>query len=203
MPNLYKRGETWWARFKVRGIEYRRSLHTPIRAEAERRLKAYRQQVGGEARFGIVAPRSFADAADSWERHCTRDLSHKTVKRYLTSLKQCWEHIAAMPVQTIDAGILRDLVKARRVSGASTATIRRDLTAISAVLRHAADEEWMDDVNPTLAIRNKRSMRETRDPITLPRNEDIAAVMAAAPLDSGTLSSSRAKQECGRKRFSG
>jgi integrase/recombinase XerD len=40
----------------------------------------------------------------------------------------------------------------------------------------------MDDVNPTLAIRNKRSMRETRDPITLPRNEDIAAVMAAAPL---------------------
>jgi integrase/recombinase XerD len=181
MPNLYKRGETWWARFKVRGIEYRRSLHTAVRAEAERRLKAYRQQIEGEARFGMVAPRSFADAADSWERHATRDLSHKTVKRYLISLKQCWDHLAAKPVHTIDAALLRDLVKARRVMGATTATIRRDLTAISAVLRHAADEDWMEDVNPTLAVRSRRNMREKRDPIALPRDEDIARVMEAAP----------------------
>jgi integrase/recombinase XerD len=181
MPNLYKRGETWCARFKVRGIEYRRSLHTTVRAEAERRLKVYRQQVEGESRFGIVAPRSLADAVDSWERHCTADLSHKTVQRYLMSLKQCWDHLAAMPVQTIDAASLRELVKARRVAGAGTATIRRDLTAISAVLRHAADEEWMEDVNPTLAVRSKRTMREKRDPITLPREADIAAVLAAAP----------------------
>lgn len=181
MSNLYKRGETWWARFKVRGVEYRRSLHTTVRGEAERRLKALRDQVEAEARFGIIAPRSFADAADSWERHATSDLSPKTVKRYLTSLKQVWDALAALPVQSIDAAVLRELVKARRIQGATTATIRRDLTAISAVLRHAADEEWMEDVNPTLAVRSKRNMREKRDPITLPRNEDIAAVMAAAP----------------------
>jgi integrase/recombinase XerD len=181
MPNIYKRGETWWARFKVRGIEYRRSLHTSVRSEAERRLKAFRQQVEGEARFGIIAPRSFADAADSWEQHSTRDLSPKTVKRYLVSLKQCWEQLATLPVQTIDAAVLRDLVKARRINGATTATIRRDLTAISAVLKHAADEDWMEDVNPTLAVRSRRNMRERRDPITLPRDEDIAAVMAATP----------------------
>lgn len=181
MPNLYRRGETWWARFKVRGIEYRRSLRTSVRGEAERRLKRLKDTVEGEARFGIVAPRSFANAADSWESHSTNDLRPGTVRRYLVSLKQCWPLLAEMPVQTIDAAKLRELVKARRIQGATTATIRRDLTAISAVLRHAADEEWMEDVNPTLAVRSRRSMRESRDPITLPRDEDIAAVMAAAP----------------------
>jgi integrase/recombinase XerD len=68
-----------------------------------------------------------------------------------------------------------------RINGASTATIRRDLTAISAVLKHAADEEWMEDINPTLAIRSKTSMKERRDPITLPEEADIAAMIAAAP----------------------
>ncbi len=181
MPNLYRRGETWWARFKVRGIEYRRSLRTAVRSEAERRLKALKDQVEGEARFGIIAPRSFADAADSWESHATSGLSHKTVQRYLVSIKQVWPQLATLPVHTIDAAILRDLVKARRIQGASTATIRRDLTAISAVLKHAADEDWMEDINPTLAVRSRRNMQERRDPITLPRNEDIAAIIAASP----------------------
>lgn len=181
MSNLYKRGETFWARFKIAGVEYRRSLRTPVRKEAERRLDALRKQIEGEVRFGIVEPRSFAEAAAHWEEHATSDLSPKTVKRYLVSIKQCWDHIAAKPVHLIDAATLRDLVKARRIMGATTATIRRDLTAISAVLRHAADEEWMEEVNPTLAIRSKRNMKERRDPIVLPRDEEIAAVIAAAP----------------------
>jgi integrase/recombinase XerD len=95
MPNLYKRGETWHARFKVRGIEYRQSLRTSVRNEAERRLKALKKQVEDEARFGITTPRSFAQAADSWEMHSTSDMSPSTVKRYLVSLKQCWDHLAA------------------------------------------------------------------------------------------------------------
>lgn len=181
MPNLYKRGEIWWARFKVHGVEYRRSLHSPVRAEAERRLRALRKQVEDEARFGIAAPRSFAEAVEHWQEHSTAHISEKTVKRYLVSIKQCWDQLAALPVHTINASTLRDLVKARRVNGASTATIRRDLTAISSVLRHAADEEWMEDANPTLAVRSKRSMKESRDPITLPADEAIEAMMKAAP----------------------
>lgn len=181
MPNLYRRGETWWARFKVAGVEYRQSLRTAIRGEAEKRLKALRKQVEDEARFGIVAPRSFAEAAADWQENATDNLSPKTLKRYLVSIKQCWDHLAALPVHTIDSAKLRDMVKARKVSGASIATIRRDLTAISAVLRHAADEEWMDDVNPTLAVRSKKTMKERRDPITLPRDEEIAAMIAASP----------------------
>jgi integrase/recombinase XerD len=181
MPNLYKRGETWWARFKVCGVEYRRSLRTSVRSEAERRLGGLRKQIEGEARFGVVEPRTFAAAAESWKQHCTRDLSVKTVQRYLTSLKQVWPQLAHLHVHTIDVPKLRELEKVRRIGGATTATIRRDLTAISMVLRHAADEEWMEEINPTLAFRSKRTMREKRDPITLPADADIAAVKAKAP----------------------
>lgn len=179
MPkNLYLRKGTWWARFKVRGVEYRRSLRTAVRSEAERRLANVRKQVEGEALFGIVEPRSFADAVESWTRHCTGDLNAKTTKRYLSSIKQVWRHLADVHVHKIDVPKLREMVKARRMEGASTATIKRDLTAISGVLKHAADEEWMEEINPTLAIRAKGKMKEKREPIVLPDIDDVKAVKA-------------------------
>jgi len=186
MPkNLYLRDGTWQARFKVRGCEYRRSLHTSVRAEAERRLEAFKRQVENEVRFGIAGPRTFAAAADSWERHCSGTLSPKTVKRYLVSLKQCWPLIGSLDVHLIDMAKLRELQKARRIQGASIATLRRDLTAISAVLKHAADEDWMEPINPTLAFRTRKGMEERRDPITLPREADIKAIIAKAPARFG------------------
>lgn len=179
MPkNLYLRKGKWWARFKVRGVEYRRSLRTSVRGEAERRLKAVKEQIEGEALFGIVEPRSFADAVESWSRHCTADLNPKTVKRYLSSFKQVWRHLADTQVHKIDVQALREMTKARRIEGATTATIKRDLTAISGVLKHAADENWMEEVNPTLAIRAKGKMKEKREPIELPDPADIKAVKA-------------------------
>jgi integrase/recombinase XerD len=182
MPkNLYLRDGTWWARFKVLGVEYRRSLRTTVQREAERRLGAIRKQIEGEARFGIAEPRTFAAAAESWTLHATRDLSPKTRKRYLTSLKQVWPQLATIHVHLIDIAKLREMVKARRANGASTATIRRDLTAISQVLKHASEEGWMESINPTLAIREQQGMKERRDPITLPDDEQIAAVKARSP----------------------
>lgn len=179
MPkNIYLRNGTWWARFKVRGVEYRRSLRTAVRGEAERRLGAVRKQIEGEALFGIVEPRSFAEAVESWTKHCVGDLNPKTVKRYMTSFKQVWRHLADTQVHKIDVPKLREMVKARRIEGATTATIKRDLTAISGVLKHAADERWMEEVNPTLAIRTKGKMKERREPIELPDPDDIKAVKA-------------------------
>lgn len=179
MPNLYKRGETWWARFKVAGHEYRRSLRTATRAEAERRLKALKQEVEREALFNIGAPETWASAVLGWNAHATADLSPKTVTRYLVSLRQCHRLLDGLNLRQVDVAKLRELVKARRIEGATTATIRRDLTAISSVLDYAIGEGWIDE-NPTLTIRHKR-MREKRLPICLPTEEEIALVKAAAP----------------------
>lgn len=179
MPNLYRRGETWWARFKVSGVEYRRSLRTSVRKEAERRLKALKEDVEREALFGIAAPMTWQAAVLAWNTEATSDLSPKTVQRYLVSLAQCRPVLDGLNLHRIDVPKLRELVKARRVQGATTATIRRDLTAISSVLDHAIGEGWIDE-NPTLTIRHKR-MREKRDPIMLPLEEEIALVKASAP----------------------
>jgi integrase/recombinase XerD len=179
MPNLYKRGETWWARFKVRGVEYRRSLRTATRSDAERRLKALKKDIEEEARFGIVAPQTWQDVVLSWNTHATGDLSPKTLKRYLVSLRQCDKWLNGHQIQRIDIGKLREMVKGRRVAGATTATIRRDLTAISGVIDHAIDEGWAEE-NPTLTLRHRR-MREKRDPIVVPDEAEILLVKADAP----------------------
>jgi integrase/recombinase XerD len=182
MPkNLYLRDGTWWARFKVLGVEYRRSLRTTVQREAERRLAALKKQIEGEARFGVAEPRTFAAAAESWAQHASSHLSPKTVKRYLTCLKQVWPILGTVFVHSIDVAKLRELVKMRRAAGAKTPTIRRDLTAISQVLKHAAEEEWMEAINPTLAIRGQQGMKERRDPIVLPQDNEIAMVKARAP----------------------
>jgi integrase/recombinase XerD len=179
MPNLYKRGDTWWARFKVAGVEYRRSLRTAVRTEAERRLKALKKDVENEALFGLAPPQTWQAVVLSWNTHATGDLSPKTLKRYLTSLKQVRPWLDGLEIRRVDIAKLREVVKGRRVAGASTATIKRDLTAISGVIDHAIEEGWTDE-NPTLTLRHRR-MREKRDPIVLPDEEEIALVKAAAP----------------------
>jgi integrase/recombinase XerD len=179
MPNLYRRGETWWARFKVAGNEYRRSLRTSVRKEAERRLKALKEDVEREALFGIAAPQTWQAAVLGWNAHAIADLSPKTVTRYLVSPAQCRSTLDGLNLHQIDVPKLRELVKSRRIAGATTATIRRDLTAISSVLDYAIGEDWIQE-NPTLTIRHKR-MREKRLPICLPLEEEITLIKAAAP----------------------
>lgn len=179
MPNLYKRGETWWARFKVSGVEYRRSLRTATRSEAERRLKGLKKDIENEALFGISPPQSWQAVVLSWNAHAVGDLSPKTVKRYLTSLKQVRPWLDGIEIRRIDIAKLREMVKGRRVNGATTATIKRDLTAISGVIDHAIDEGWTEE-NPTLTLRHRR-MKEKREPIRLPDEEEIVLVKAGAP----------------------
>jgi integrase/recombinase XerD len=61
MPKgLYQRNGIYWARFKVRGIEYRESLRTRSLAVAERRLKARAIQVQEQAYFGASRARVVA-----------------------------------------------------------------------------------------------------------------------------------------------
>ena len=64
--------------------------------------------------------------------------------------------------------------RARR--GVSNATIRRDLSALASVLDAAIDEGWISD-NPAHSF-DRRRLTEKRDPIVLPDNESIAAVLA-------------------------
>lgn len=195
MPKgIYARGNWWWARFKIKGVPYREPLRIPVRGPkeeraAEKRAEERRQQIIDEVRFGIAAPVSWQEAVVAWhEAAVASGLRPATIRRYVTSLGQLRDHFENQTIQEIDAASLRKVITARRREGASNATLRRDLTALSQVLGHAIDQGWRKEGdNPALAIDRKKSLPERRDPICLPLPGEVAAVIAAAPTTFGDL----------------
>ncbi len=90
------------------------------------------------------------------------------------------DHLTGLHVDEVSDDTVAAIVRARRAAGVSTATIRRDLTALSSVLGFAKDEKWRKG-NPALEAMQSRRMKERRDPIVLPEDPDIERVIARAP----------------------
>jgi integrase/recombinase XerD len=178
MPKgLYTRNGIYWARFKVRGIEYRESLRTRSESVAERRLKAAKQAVEDRAYYGAAEAVSWPQAVVAWDAWIKRQGKRPaTIKRYLVSIIQLRPWLDDKDVQRIDADLVREIVRARAKRGTTNATIRRDLSALSSVLDAAIDEGWISE-NPAHSF-DRRRLKERREPITLPDEESITAVLA-------------------------
>jgi integrase len=71
------------------------------------------------------------------------------------------------------------IVGKRRTAGATNATIRRDLTAMSRVL--SACCQWELRVGNPARDFDRRTIEERREPIRPPDDQDIAIVIARAP----------------------
>jgi len=186
MPkNIIVRNGVYWGRFQVAGREYRKSLHVRVepakRAEGKaiRALERLKAEIEDEIRHGIAPPRLWQEAVISWNEVAPTLISENTQKRYLVSLSQCSPHLERKTLAQIDVACLRDLIKVRREQGVSNATIRRDLTAISAILTHAQDEGWVEQ-NVALTV-NRRRIPERRDPILLPTEASIATMLKVMP----------------------
>jgi integrase len=175
MPrNLYQRGGVWWGRVQVAGTEHRRSLRTRNRAEAVARLRAWKTDLERAAHFGIER--------HSWKEAVTKYVAEimpgavkaGTAERYQTSLRMVDPILGGLYLDQIDS---RVIAKVAGRKGPSNATRRRDLTAVSQVLRAARSWGWID----SNAARDfdRGVIRERRDPIRLPTDEDIAALKSA------------------------
>lgn len=177
MPKgLYTRNGIYWARFKVRGHEYRESLRTRSEAVAERRLKALKQSIEDRAYYGAEEAVTWPQAVVAWDAWVKRQRKRpNTIKRYLVSLGQLRPFLDHMDVQRIDHDTVRDIVKARRKL-TTNATIRRDLSALSSVLDAAIDEGWIKE-NPAHSF-DRRRLKEEREPIELPHAESLAAILS-------------------------
>lgn len=173
--NLYRRGGIWWLRATVRGAEYRESLRTrdvkAARKARDTRIEALTQAAGaGRAVMWL-------EAVASWAEATAGHFSANTARRYGTSLLMVEPFLMPLDVAAIDGKAINTIIKERRKQGVTEATIRRDLTAVSRVLEHAEAEEWREG-NPTLSKR--KTVKERRDPITLPTREAIEQVIAEA-----------------------
>lgn len=173
----YWRGEIIWLRFKVRGIEYRESLRTRSVSVAEKRMKAIRKQVEDQAYYGESEAVSWQSAVVAWDawikRHGKRE---GTITRYAVSLGQLRAWLDDKDVQRIDNELIRQIVRDRAKLGVTNATIRRDLSAVASVLDAAIDEGWIKE-NAAHSF-DRRRLKEGNEPIALPTEESIAAVLA-------------------------
>lgn len=98
--------------------------------------------------------------------------------RYKLSLKAVRSVMDGQVIEKITTKTIALVVKTRRAAGVTNATIKRDLTAISSVIGYCCAQGWRED-NPAKTY-DRGVIRERRDPITLPSEEDIAAVVALA-----------------------
>jgi integrase/recombinase XerD len=169
--NMFQRGETWFLRAEIAGRKYRESLHTANVREARRLRDARIKVIEAQARHGAV---SWHEAVVEWFRHVEGQVAKATLQRYLQSLKLCEPYLVGKMVGAIDGAVIRALIAARRQE-VTIATVRRDLTAISQVLSYAQSVGWREG-NPALDA--SRTLRERRDPMTLPDEGSIQAVFA-------------------------
>lgn len=181
MPkNLYLREGIYWARFKVRGIEYRQSLRTRSERVAEKRMKALREEIEDQAVYGIDGPIAWPEAVVSWNENIGDAIGPRTFHRYATSLRQWRGHLDHLSVQAITTDTIKEAIKVRKRAGVKNATIRRDLTALSSVFNHAVDEGWIAE-SPIEAINRKRIVPEKTVTIVLPQPAAVEEIFARLP----------------------
>jgi integrase/recombinase XerD len=177
--NLYRRGKVWWARVQRDSREYRRSLRTVSRAEAIQRLAAWRKELSHAAYYGEERHTWPAAVLKYGTEVLHQSVKAGTAKRYLVSLKALYPILRDLFIDQIDRKQVAKIISERRRQGATNATIKRDLTALSRVLSACCAWGWRDD-NPAREF-DRSIIREQRDPITLPFDSDIAAVIGLCP----------------------
>jgi integrase/recombinase XerD len=181
--NLYKRGEIWWLRATIKGVEHRESLRTR-KITVARKIRDARLEEISAARHRGERRRPWLEAVTAWLEHSAGQLAASTAERYVLSLEMARPVLEPLAIDEIDGKVIASMIAARRACGASPATIRRDLTAISSVLEYAEAMGWREG-NPTLSKR--RILKERRDPIVLPLERDIEAMVNASSARFGAL----------------
>ena len=172
--NTEWRGYLLHGRIRIKGRLHRWSLRTSdvelakqLVAEDIARLKS--AAFHGDHRV------KWNDMVASWgERHIVHEVGPRTVQRYAMSLKQLEPFLFECFLDEVDKDKVSQIVEARRAKGVSTATIRRDLTAMASVLDYAEV-----DGNPARARLVK--LKERRDPIVLLDPAHIERVIRRAP----------------------
>lgn len=187
--NLYQVGTTWYLRVKIRGRRIRETLRTEDRREAEIRRDARLAELRGELH-------SWKEAVGRWlAGYLSGNVDASTARRYEVSIGQIARAVVTydgsdiiledMPIERITTKTIAEIVRwsKKHRPGITHATIRRDLTALSSALHATVDLGWRED-NPAKTW-DRSHIKERRDPIVLPDDREIDAVIAAAPATWG------------------
>ncbi|MBI1202662.1 MAG: tyrosine-type recombinase/integrase [Rhodopseudomonas sp.] len=78
----------------------------------------------------------------------------------------------------VNGRLIAEIIRGRQAASVTNATIKRDLGALSSVMKFCMLQDWRED-NPVLA--KLALVPERRDPIVLPLDRDIDLVVSRAP----------------------
>ena len=171
------RGNVLWSEFQVKGVPIRKSLRTDDPRIAQGRLEALRKEVNAEA-YGDGGPRMMINVIADWKTYMKGKsdgerwhgkIGKKTFERYCCSLVQIADFLEGKKLSQVNKALVGEIVD-KRSSEVTTATIRRDLVALSSVMQYACDRDWCES-NPVTPW--QRRLDERRDPIVEPRDHDI------------------------------
>jgi len=180
--NLYRRGDTWYARYSIAGQLQRVSLRTGDLRKARARFKALKKQAENHVQrtFGITEAASWNDAATAYAIGVldSGGLKPSTAKRYRVSLRQIHDYMSGRKLPQITVSEISGYVDARRIDHATNATIRRDLTTMSRVFDYAKSRGMIGS-NPVSEF-DRRFISENRAPIREPSDEAVEAAANVA-----------------------
>lgn len=176
--NLTWRNGVAYARIQINGFDRRISLRTRDRAEARRRLKIELERAEKE-RAGELSTITFRTAVISWAEAGFNVRSENTQRRYKQSLRMMRDTFEPLIMDEITRRKIGEYVGVRVGAGATHATVRRDLTALSGLLRHCVARGWRDD-NPAREW-DRSTIREFRDHIQRPCKKSYDACVKEAP----------------------
>ncbi|MCX8254505.1 Site-specific recombinase XerD [Beijerinckiaceae bacterium RH AL1] len=175
MAAVYKRGDTWWVRFRHGGEHIRRSAKTRKKAEAQdylhRLIEEHRSSKGKvEQRHLLTA------AIDAFFE--TSSLKASTLTTYRFQSRVVVRLMGHLHLDEIDRKALGEFVATRKRTGVTDATIRRDLAFLGSVFTAAIRRGWVD-TSPVTAF-GKRALKESRPRIRFVSREEFARLHDAA-----------------------
>jgi hypothetical protein len=154
MATVYRRGKTYWVRFRANGHHVRRSAHTSNKAEAAALLRRLLAEYAAKARrdtprfrYDQAVERFFAEAT----------LKPGSLSVYQNGHKAFCPFAQGRYLDEIDRRVLADFVSARKSARVSDPTIRSNLAYVSSLCAMAVRWGWLG-TNPVTAF-NKRGLK--------------------------------------------
>lgn len=157
MASVYRRGKTFWVRFRANGHHVRRSAHTTKKPDATAFLNRLLAEYAAKAR-GDHPRYRYEEAVERFLREASIRL--KTHACYVSADRMCRLTFEGHYLDEINRRLLGDHVSKRKQAGISDTTIRRDLAFLSSMCAMATRWGWLD-TNPVTSF-GKRTLKEAR-----------------------------------------
>lgn len=168
--NLYRSGEgTYYARFKHKGKNFKKSLGTHDRKTADRRLVDFVKQI--ENKEAEVPDFLFQDFKDKWLESIKPHLKESSYARRVSSLNQISPHFKGCKLREITHERLEKLAAAR--TGASGRTFNVDRETLHMLFKYAG-KLGVVSKNPIDAIPKRK---EKKAVVTPPTREQFTEML--------------------------